>query len=80
MINILMKPSFYAHILNGILLLISIIILINNYSEIKNLDVYKLINLTLFFSIAVGIHGLLHLGLEINYKYNPINKLFHKLN
>ena len=34
------------------------------------LEPYKLIILTLIFSIGIGSHGLSHLGLEHNYKYN----------
>ena len=72
MYNIYFVPSFYAHTINGLLLLISIIILYKNYSKIKVLEPYKLVILTLVFSIAVGIHGLSHLGLEKKYHYNPI--------
>lgn len=66
-------PSFYAHIFNGFFLLLAFIILTKNYSKLKNLEPYKLIILTLIFSISIGIHGLSHLGLENYYKYNPIN-------
>lgn len=72
MYNIYFVPSFYAHIMNGLLILISFIILYKNYSKIKVLEPYKLIVLTLVFSIAIGIHGLSHLGLEKNYNYNPM--------
>ena len=65
-------PSFYAHIINGLLLFVALILLYNNYSKIRNLDPYSLIILTLLFSISIGIHGLSHLGLENVYNYNPI--------
>ena len=65
-------PSLYAHIINGILLLVAIIILFKNYSSIKNMEKYKVITLILLFSIAVGVHGLSHLGLEKGYGYNPL--------
>ena len=68
-------PSFYAHILNGLLLFIAFILLYKNYSKIIHLEPYKLISLTLFSSIAIGIHGLSHLGLEKGYGYNPISIL-----
>jgi len=73
MYNVYLVPSFYAHIMNGLLLLISIIILYKNYTKIKVLEPYKLLILALVFSIAIGIHGLSHLGLENNYHYNPMN-------
>lgn len=65
-------PSLYAHIINGLLLLVAVIILYKNYNQIKKLEPYKLIILTLFFSIGFGIHGLSHLGLEKGYNYNPL--------
>jgi len=66
-------PSFYAHIINGLFLLIAFILLYKYYSQIKNLDPYKLIIITLIFSIGVGVHSLSHLGLEKTYGYNPLN-------
>jgi len=68
-----LTPSFYAHIINGVLLFMALIILFNNYSKFVILDPYKLILLVLIFSISIGIHGLSHLGLETNYNYNPMN-------
>ena len=71
-------PSVYAHILNGFLLLLAIILLFRYIGKIRNLEPYKLIILTLFFSISIGIHGLSHLGLEKGYGYNPMN-IFYAL-
>lgn len=65
-------PSFYAHVLNGILLFIAIILFYTNYSKIIYLEPYKLISITLLLSISAGIHGLSHLGLEKEYGYNPL--------
>jgi hypothetical protein len=42
---------------------------LKNYSKISNLEPYKLISLTLLFSLTVGIHGLSHLGLETKYNF-----------
>lgn len=68
----ILVPSLYAHVINGILLLVAFILLLQNYRSIKNMDKYKLIILVLLFSIATGVHGLSHLGLEKNYGYNPL--------
>ena len=65
-------PSLYAHIINGILLLVAFILLYKNYSSIKSMDKYRLILLVLLFSIATGVHSLSHLGLEKIYGYNPL--------
>ena len=70
--ELLALPSFYAHAINGILLLVAIILLFKNYSSIKNVDNYKIISLILLFSLAAGVHGLSHLGLERIYGYNPL--------
>lgn len=64
-------PSFYAHIGNGLLLLLAIILLYKNYTKII-LDPYKQIMLTLLFSLSIGVHALTHLGLENVYGYNPL--------
>jgi len=70
--ELLSLPSFYAHAVNGILLLVAIIILFKNYTSIKKIDNYKIIIMILLFSIAAGVHGLSHLGLEKGYGYNPL--------
>jgi len=69
-------PSFYAHIINGLLMLFAFIILCKNYTKISSVEPYKLVVLTLIFSMAVGIHGISHLGLEKIYHYNPISMLY----
>jgi hypothetical protein len=72
-------PSFYAHILNGLFLLLSAVILYNNYDKITKSSPYQLLTLTLIMSIAIGIHGLSHLGLETVYGFNPM-KIFYENN
>lgn len=69
--NILLKPSLYAHVLNGLLLLFSFILLVQ-YSNNKSENYYKNLIIYLLFSIAIGIHGLSHFGLEVIYNYNPL--------
>ena len=68
----LFAPSFYAHIINGLLMLFVFILLYKNYSKISKLEPYKLVVLTMILSICVGVHGLSHLGLEAIYNYNPM--------
>jgi len=70
-------PSFIAHVISGIFLLVAFIILYKNYSIIKNLDKYRLITIILVFSIAIGIHSLSHLGMETIYGYYPIAIVAH---
>ncbi len=70
-------PSILAHALNGFFLFISLILLFVHFLKIKKMEPYKLILLILLFSIAIGVHSLSHLGLEIYYGYNPL-ELFLK--
>jgi hypothetical protein len=70
-----LPPSFYAHVLNGILLFIALIIMVLNYSRLTRLEAYpgRTAYLILLLSIAVGVHGISHLGLEYVYGFNPMN-------
>ena len=72
MYKIYEAPSIYAHIMNGILLFISVILIYRNYSTISRIAASEKIKLVLLFSLAVGLHGLSHLGLEYVYKFNPL--------
>jgi hypothetical protein len=63
-------PSFYAHVLNAILVLVAVMLLVKHY---RTLRPYEVIVVALLFSIGVGVHGLSHLGLETAYGFNPIN-------
>ena len=69
---IYLAPSFYTHVVSGLLVVFAIFILYANYSKIKMLEPYKLLVLIFGFSISIGSHGLSHLGLETIYNYNPL--------
>ena len=69
--NILLRPSLYAHVLNGLFLLFAFILFIQ-YGSRKNDEYYKLLMIYLLFSIAIGIHGLSHFYLELLYNHNPL--------
>jgi hypothetical protein len=71
--NVYISPSFYAHVVNGVLLFAAIVVIIMNYKKLVSLESYKFIKLVLFLSIAAGVHGLSHLGLETVYNYNPLS-------
>ena len=62
-------PSILAHVFNGIVLLIAIVLFFRYYTKMDN---NKIVCTTLLLSIAIGIHGLSHLGLEMHYGYNPL--------
>ena len=63
-------PSLAAHILSGLILFVAAVVLFINYSILKK-DIGTLVTLLLIFSIALGVHGLSHLGVEVVYGYNP---------
>jgi len=68
-------PSFYLHQINALLIFVSLFLLFINYSKIKRIDPYQSIMLFLLLSLAVGVHGLFHLGAEYIYGYNPIRNM-----
>ena len=74
--KIYLTPSFYSHLINGVLLFIAFILLYKYFSKITQLEPYKLISLMLLLSISIGIHGLTHLGLEKGYGYNPMSVIY----
>jgi len=65
-------PSFYAHVLNAILILVAVMLLVKYY---RTLRPYEVIVVALLFSIGMGVHGLSHLGLETAYGFNPLNAI-----
>ena len=65
----ILAPSFLAHIGNVLLILLAAVLFFQNYASIKKTD---MIMLALLASIAIGIHGLSHLGLERIYGFNPL--------
>ena len=68
-------PSVMTHTLNGGLLLLGVLLIALNFTFIRKLPALQLIMLVLLLSIAVGVHGLSHVGVEKAYGYNPI-KIF----
>ena len=67
----MLPPSVMAHALNGILMFAAVVVAYINVSILRRLDPYKLLLILLVFSIAIGIHGISHLGLEKIYGLNP---------
>ena len=72
MYELYQAPSIYAHMMNAIFLFISVILIYMNYSTISRLAASEKVKLVLLFSLAIGLHGLSHLGLEYIYKFNPL--------
>jgi hypothetical protein len=69
----LLAPSFNSLLVTGILLLSILIIFLTNFRKFVSLEFYKKTTLLSLLVIAIGVHGLIHMGLEINYGFNPFN-------
>jgi len=75
----LTKPSFYALLFTGFIWVIIVAIFVRNYSFFRNSQPDKLIVVVSLIGIIVGVHGLLLLGLESVYGFNPMEQsIFRK--
>lgn len=66
-----LAPSLTALFVTGFLLLAIALFLVTNYGVFQRLDVYRKTSLLALLTIAIGIHGLIHLGVESVYGFNP---------
>ena len=69
----LIAPSLNALFVTGLILLTIIILLFKNYRSVMSLNYYQKIILLTSLSIATATHGLVHLGVEERYNFNPYN-------
>lgn len=77
--EVFLSLSFYAHLANIMFVVLAVFFVLSNYSYLENMTPEKKIYLLLLFSIAAGVHGLSHIGLESIYSYNPISLLVKSL-
>jgi hypothetical protein len=69
--NILIAPSLNSLFFTGFILLFILVIFIFNYKQFTKLDFYKRLAILSLISIAIGVHGVIHLGVEVVYGFNP---------
>lgn len=69
--NILIAPSLTALFITGLLLLFIFIFIIVNFKSLIKLPKIEIISFLCILSVAIGSHGLLHLGVEKQYNFNP---------
>ena len=69
--NILMAPSISSLFITGMLLLVIFILVITNFNQLLKYRMYEKITILSLIVIAIGIHGLIHLGVETEYGFNP---------
>lgn len=67
----LISPSFNSLVITGLLLLFILIMVNTNFKEILRFSTYQKLTLLFMLSIAIGSHGLIHLGVEEKYNFNP---------
>ena len=72
---VLANPSVVAHAINGLLLLLTGLLVAWNFRSLRKSNPYRLVMLVSILSIAVGIHALSHLGLESIYGLSPAKLL-----
>jgi hypothetical protein len=70
--KVYLTPSFYAHVLQSLLLLLALIYFVINYAYFKQLSQYQILVLLLLASAVIGIHSLSHADLESIYGFNPL--------
>ena len=71
--DFIFAPSMNSLLFTGLILLVVVIIFLMNFNSFRRLNYYKQLTLLCLMISAFGIHGLLHLGLETNYGFNPYN-------
>jgi hypothetical protein len=69
--NILIAPSLNSLFFTGFMILVILVIFFTNYNKFIRLDYYSKITILSLITIAIGIHGVIHLGVEQNYGFNP---------
>jgi len=69
--NYLIAPSLNSLFITGLLILAIFIIIITDMNKVMKFNNYQKIMLLSIITIAIGIHGLIHLGVETAYNFNP---------
>lgn len=70
--KLLKTPSFLTLMITGFIILFIILMLLFSAESFKDLTYFQKLVLLCLFALTIGIHGLLHLGMEVQYKYNPL--------
>ncbi len=71
--NILIAPSLNSLFITGMLLLVIFFLVITNFNQFMQYRLYEKITMLSLIVIAIGTHGLIHLGVEQEYDFNPYN-------
>ena len=71
----MIPPSFYAHVLGGTFLFVSLFFVFIYSNKLMKLQPHVKLVIALLFSISAGVHGISHMGMEQYYNYNPFAQL-----
>lgn len=71
-----LTPSIVSLFITGMILLFIFVILITNCNYFIKITIYHKIVILSLLSTALGIHGLIHLGVEDKYNFNPYRLFF----
>ena len=74
---LVIAPSIISLFVSGILMLVLFGLFFTNYKIFMRFDFYRKINMISLLAIAIGVHGLIHLGLETVYGFNPVKLIFN---
>lgn len=72
----LITPSIVSLFITGILLLSIFIIIVIDCNYFSKITLYHKIVILSLLTTAIGIHGLIHLGVEKLYNINPYKWLY----
>lgn len=75
--QLLSIPSLYALGFTGLLNLLVLILVIYHRETLGTLSIYQILCLILFINISLALHGLLHMGAEAVYGFNPLMDYFN---
>ena len=67
----LLVPSINSLFVTGILLLVIVYLVVTHFALLRRLDIYRQLTLLSLLVVAIGVHGLVHLGTEAVYGFNP---------
>ena len=72
--KLLRVPSFVATLLTGLILLVLVLTAMFSWNKVKTFSLYEKLMIVSVFGIVLGLHGLLYLGLEVAYNFNPLDE------
>lgn len=73
----ILAPSLNSLFITGFIILFIFYLIVTNFKQLRSLDYYRKLQILCLISIAIGIHGLIHLGVESAYGFNPYKWIYN---